>query len=907
MMDEFLRRLRYYFRRREFEAELDEEMQHHRSLSGAKQFGNVAQLKEDSRAMWTWTVFEQLAQDLRYASRSAFANKTFMGLAVLSLALGIGANTAIYSFVESILLRSLPVPDPESLVTLNWTTRPGSPAGDGAGDPLLVRSVYSNTLAYLDPRRGRVANYFPYAAFEMFRQESAPFRSVFAYSFATGLNVLADGRSEVLGGSYVSGEYFASLGVVPAAGRLVTPDDDRIGAPVVAVLSHNLWMQRFGGAADAIGRTISINKTPVTIIGVVPPEFFGVDAEGNPDLYLPLRSNLTILAGTPLAGMQGWYTDAHFYWVQMMARLKPGVNMEQAEAALAPRFHGLVESTANAQERAVLPALLLKEGAAGLDSLRREYSRPLYLLMTLVGLILAIACANIANLLLARGAARRRELAVRLSVGASRGRVIRQLLTESVLLASLGGAAGAAVGLAGMRFLTFLLANGREGFTLRAALNWNVLAATAGLSLLAGVLFGLAPALASTRVDVMPTLRAARSETRGPRRGWVRGNLSQVLLAGQIALSFLLLMAAGLFVRSLSNLQSTDVGFNQENLLLVGINPQPAGIPGPELTRFHMDLRGRMARIPGVRQATFSNLALLGGSSMNMRVTVPGARETRTSGLYVGPAFFETLQIPLIRGRGVEERDGAGAPAVAVVNELFARTHFGGEDAIGRTFTIAPAATPVEIVGVVGNTRYANVKQDLEPLAYLSAAQAFRPQIQATYELRSVGDPLALVNTVRELIRQVDERIVVTQAGTQSARIDRTLNREIVFAGLCTGFAMLALLIAAVGLYASTAVNVARRTNEIGIRMALGAQRGGVIWMVLRDVAVLCAIGLAIGIPVALAASRLVESFLYGMNPEDPLALAGAVVVLIAAALAAAIAPARRAARIDPMAALRHE
>ena len=910
-MSEFLRRLRYYFRRGRFEAELEEEMAHHASL--ANDFGNMARLKEDSRSMWGWTAVEQLGQDLRYAVRAMFNNRVFTLLAILSLALGIGANTAIYSFIDSILIRSLPVSEPESLVTLNWNTPPSpdEKANEaGPKEPPVVRLVFQASLAsYFDPQDGLIAAYFPYAAFEMFEREGSPFQSVFAYLGGGVFSVLADGQTEVIEGNYVSGGYFAGLGVIPAAGRFVAPGDDRAGAPVVAVLSHNYWTRRFGASTGVIGRTISVNKTPVTIVGVAPPEFFGVDAEANPDLYVPLHSNLALNAGTPMGNVQGWYTNPNFYWVEMMARLKPGVNRTQAQAAMAPRFHDLAASTASTdEERAVLPSLVIKEAAAGLDTLRRRYSQPLYLLLTLVGLILAIACANIASLLLARAAARRREMAVRLSMGASRWRVIRQLLTESVLLASLGGALGVPLAFASIRFLTVLLANGRENFTLRAALNWDVLAATAGISILAGILFGLAPALQSTRQDVMPALKASRTDSAGGlRRGRFRVSLGQILLAGQIAISLLLLVAAGLFVRTLSNLESTYLGFNQDNLLLFSVNPRDAGLPAAALPRFYQDLRDRLAGLPGVRQASYSNLSLVGGGSMSMRVSVPGMPENRAAGLYVGPSFFETMQIPIRAGRAVDERDGSGASPVAVVNELFAKTYFGNENAIGRTFGSSAASGPVEIVGVAANARYGSLKEDLLPVVYVAAANAIRPQVQMTYEVRTAGNAMALANTVRELVRQAGERIAVTRIRTQSAQIDGTINQEIVFARLCTGFAALALLIACVGLYASTTYSVARRTGEIGIRMALGAQRGRVFRMVLLDIALLSAIGLAIGLPTAMAASRLVGSFLFAMEPNDPWALAGAVLILLAAALIASLAPARRASRIDPMAALRHE
>ena len=879
------------------------------------EFGRVAHVKEDVRYAWGWMWLDQLRQDLCYAFRTMADNRLFTFLAVVSLALGIGANTTIYSFLDSILLRSLPVSQPESLVTLNWNSPPPANYGQGKGprEPAVVRLAYQSSLSssYIDPRQGTVATYFPYAAFELFQHEDTPFQNVFAYMGGGALNMQANGTAEVVEGNYVSGGYFEGLRVAPAVGRLVAPDDDRSGAPTVAVLSHSYWTQRFGGSAEAVGKTILVNNTPVTIVGVTPPGFFGVDAEANPDLFLPLHSNVALNAGTPMAGVQGWYTNPNFYWVEMMARLKPGVNAVQAQAAMAPRFRDFVASTANTEEeRAVLPALLLKQAAGGMDGLRRQYSKPLYLLMALVGLMLAIACANIANLLLARSAARKREIAVRLSMGASRGRVVRQLLTESVLLASTGGVLGALLAIGGIRFLTGLLSNGSAHFTLRAELNWHVLLVTAGLSMLGGVFFGLAPSLRSTRGDLMPALKEVRTSYSGTRRrGWFRVNLGQTLIAGQVAFSLLILVAAGLFVRTLSNLESVPLGFNKGNLLLFGVNLREAGVAVPEMPQFHEELRERLSRVPGVRGATYSNLSLVGGGSMSIGITVPGRKEARAAGLYVGPSFLETMQIRISQGRTFNDSDRKGTPRVAVVNELFAKTYFAGQNAIGQTFTPSDGPDPIEIVGVSVDTRYGRLKDDPQPAVYLAMAQAGQRQTQGTwtYELRTAGDPLLLVNSVREAIRQVNEHITPANIRTQAGQIDRTINREILFASLCTAFAVVALAIASVGLYGTTAYNVTRRTGEIGIRMALGAQRPAVAWMVLREVFLLAVLGVAISVPAALATTKFVESFLFNMQPNDPAAFVAAGAVLLGAALLAAYVPARRASRVDPMVALRHE
>ena len=912
-MDNFFRRLRYYFRKRQFEADLEEEMQHHAALSGKPKFGNVTLFKEDSRAMWTWTFWEQLGQDVRYALRAIANNKAFTALAALSLALGIGANTAIYSFMDSILLRSLPVQDPESLVMLSWRSQPRGTPGQAKGQQAKRGSVMHGSMitsgsTYNDSKTGFNADVFPYSAFELFQKSEAIFSSVFSYYAAGPLNVSIKDQADVANAEYVSGDFFRALGVPPATGRLITPDDDKAGAPGVAVVSYGFSQRRFGGAANAEGQSILINNVPFTVIGVAPPEFFGVDPGALPDCYIPMHANLLLQAGVFISA--DTYLDQNFYWLAIGARLRTGVSLEQAQSTLAPHFQQWVSSTAsNDSERADLPKLVIKEGAGGLDSLRRQFSKPLYVLLTLVGLILAITCANIANLLLSRATARRREMAVRLSMGAGRWRVMRQLLTESVLLASLGGALGILVAAWGIHVLTVLLANGRDNFTLRAELNWHVLAVTIALSVLTGVLFGLAPAIQSTRVDVIPALKETRAGEARAHHSFLHVNLSQILVVSQIAISLLMLVAAGLFVRTLSNLQTVELGFNRENLLLFQLNAKQAGHEDADIARFYSDLQQRFNGIPGVRSATLSRVPLVGGGTMGTIIKAGGEQQVGNLVLPVGPNFFTTMQIPMLLGREIEERDQPGSPVVAVVNELFAKAAFGDDNPLGKHISLfGRPPRDLEIVGVSKTARYADLKNDNQPVVYIAYNQgAFGPVSQVVYELRTAGNPLNYVNAVREIVHQADARVPVSNVKTQAAQVDQAINQEIVFARLCTAFAILGLAIACVGLYGTMSYNVARRTNEIGIRMALGARQGGVIWMVLRQVFVLAAAGLAIGLPIAFAASKLVESFLFGMKPDDPVAITVAVAVLIAAAGLAGYAPARRASKIDPMVALRHE
>jgi predicted permease len=878
----------------------DEYLRQGMSLEDARRvarlaYGGVEQAKQLHRDARSFQGLSQILQDARYAFRQLRKSPGFAATAILMLGLGIGANTAIYSFMESILLRSLPVADPESLVVLNWHSRP---PWDASKEWVHVIHGVQGIL-WPGDNGAMVSGMFPYGAFETLREENPVFSTLFGYFNGHNHNLAVRGQATSARVEYVTGEYFRGLAVSPAGGRLIDSEDDRPGAAPVAVISFATSQQRFGGPLNAIGQSILVDNVPLTVIGVAPPEFFGVDPAAAPDLYLPMHTNLLVDG----SGAERMYHDENFYWIEMMGRLRPGVSMIQAQAALAPRFHQWVGATASTDgERAKLPALTLNPGAAGLGSLRRKYSKPLYVLLTMVGLMLAITCANIANLLLARAAARRREMAIRLCVGAGRFRVVRQLLTESVMLASLGGALGILLAIWGVRSLTFLLSNGQENFTLHAELNWNVLGVTAALSVVCGLLFGLAPAIQSTRPDVMPALKIGHGG--GPRR-----RTQHVLVVAQIAISFLILFVAGLFVRTLNKLHSVQLGYARENILLFSLNARQAGHRDLEIATFYDDLRKRFESIPGVSSATLSHSSIINadragatyrGTMKIGAVTIPGA-----SVLVAGPRFLTTMQIPILAGREIDDRDQPGSTPVAVISERLARTYFGNENPVGRRITFLDEKRDLEIVGVSANVRYGGLKKE-SPMTLFVAVSQFTPDL-VTYALRTAGDPLTYAKTVYEIVREADSSIPVTNVVTQAAEIDRTISQEVTFAKLCTGFAVLSLLIACVGLYGTMSYSVARQVGEIGIRMALGTQRGAVVWMVLRRVLILAALGLAISVPAALSASQLVKSFLFETQPNDPETLALASAVLLCAAILGGYAPARRAARIDPLAALRHE
>ena len=922
-MNPFFAKLHALLHRRTKEADLRDELQFHLEMeaeelqgtglsaeqarrAARRDIGNPTLVQEETRTAWTWTALEQLVQDFRYGLRTLATNKTFSVLAILSLALGIGANTAIYSFMDWLLLRSLPVANPESMVVLNWR------APDGSGSDSVVHSMSGSI--WKEGESSRAAGIFPYPAFELIRSNaSSVFSSVFAYYPAQKVNLIADGNAEIASGEFVSGEYFSGLSIVPSAGRLIHPSDDHVAAPPVAVLSFAHAQKRFGDPKKATGRTISINDVQFVVVGVAPSGFFGVDPATAPAFYIPLRASL-LLGQRYGANKASVYLDPHEYWLEMMARLRPGVTLSQAQAVLGTLFHQWADSTAaNAAERAKLPELHLREGATGLDTLRRQYSKPFYVLFAMVALILAISCVNIANLLLARATARRREIAVRLSIGAGRFRVIRQLLTESVLLASIGGALGVLFAIWGIRTLTVLLANSREDFTMSPTLNWTVLGATCTLSLLTGLLFGLAPAIASTRVDVGAALKETRGSQGGRRSR--RFNASQLLVAVQIAMSLVMLITAGLFVRTLSNLQSVEFGFNRESVLLFRVNARQAGHQSPEIFAFYAELVTRLRAIPGVTQATFTNHPMLGEGTWSSPALPVGTEPkpgVKPHVLLTGPDFFHALQIPVRLGRRFCDQDRAGSLPVAVVNETYAKSYFEGANPIGQRLTIRRRAplqnSEVEIVGVVGNARYGSLKGEHRNIVYLPVNQdSYYPVDAVTFALRTGDDPLRYVAAVRQIVRDADPRLPVTDIKTQAAQIDQIMNQEILFARLCSAFAVLALLIACVGLYATMAYSVERRAGEIGIRMALGAQRWNVIGMVLRHALGLGVAGLVLGLPMAYFSSRLVESFLFGVEPSDWTTVLIAVGTLLSAALLAGYVPARRASQIDPISAMRSE
>ena len=883
------------WKRRTEDRDMQEELAALREIAGPRALGNLTLAAEDARAAQSWMGLERLRQDVRYAVRSMAHHKAFTALVVLSLALGIGANTAIYSFMEAILLRPLPVQEPERLVIMKWRAK---------GYALARTGMSWSTGGTVASPSATLATNFPYPALGVFREASDVLSDAFAYFSISRIGVTAGDQTDAVRGQYVSGTYFSGMGVAPVAGRLIQPADDVVGAPAVAVVSERFSRRRFGDPAGAVGQTVRLNDKPFQVVGVAPSDFFGAEAGAIPDIHVPMRADAIL---EPAAAATR-YTDDYFFWVEIMGRLKPGVTLEQAQAALAQRFGVYVHALATTEpERADMPALALESGASGLDTLRRRYALPIYVLLAMVGLILLIACANAANLLLSRATARRREIAVRLSIGASRGRVIRQLLTESLVLAFLAGALGVLIAWWGIDLLTALLATGRENFTLHAQLNTTVLVMTVALSCTTGLLFGLVPALQATRIDVAPALKEVRANP-AARRGFRLGSALVVL---QVVFSLILLVAAGLFGRTVGRLHSIDTGFDRENVLLFTIRPGAIGYQGDALAGLYERLRTELGALPGVIGATTSQGALpMGGGTMGP-VAIDGApppprvngRAATAVFASVGPSFFTTMRMP-IAGRDLTEQDRAGAPKVVVVNRRLGRM-FGLEQPLGRTLVIDKER--YEIVGVTEDALSFELKEEPRPAVYFPYLQGRRPPGGLTFEVRTAGAPMSVAPAARDVVRRVDSRLAVHDMKSQATHIDQGISTEITLARLCAAFAGLALVIACVGLYGTVAFNVSRRTNEIGIRVTLGAQRSRIMWMILREVLALTAAGLAIGIPLALAGSHYVRSLLYGIEPTDPVAIAIGIAALVTCGAAAGLIPARRAARIDPMVAVRHE
>jgi len=857
-------------------------------------FGNVNLIKEVTREMWGWMSLERFAQDLRYALRMLRKSPGFTAVAVLSLALGIGANTAIFSVMNAVMLRSLPVQQPGRLVLFGAGRRVG--IDDGLPD--------------------KSWQLFSYPFYREVQRKNQVFSDVAAMmSLPNNERGMVSGSTEPepVRTRLVSGTYFSVLGVNAIAGRTFTDDEDqKPGGHPVAVASYSWWQRRFGRDPSVVGKTLTLNSTIFTIIGVTPPEFFGTSVGESPDLWIPLAMNAQVPPGW---GGEHARQDASFQSLYILARLKPGVSTAQAGSQVNVLFKQSLHERVGSNPRQkdlndIQHAFIeLTPGGRGVSQIRQQFSTSLQILMAAVGVVLLIACANIANLLLARAASRRREIAVRLSIGATRMRLIRQMLTESVLMAVAGGAAAGVFAWWASGFLVWMVSTGEEILPLQVAPDARVLAFTSLISLVTGILFGLAPAFRATRVNLSSSLKEGRGSV-SARSSQV---LAKTLIVSQVALSAVLLIGAGLFVRSLMNLRNVETGFHKENVLVMSVDTASLGYKGtdPRLADIYHRVEEGVSALPGVRAASFSMFTVLDGQwssdAYPQGRPAPPYSQREIHNNVVGRAFFATIGLPVVMGRPIGAEDTAKSPKVAVINETMARWFFPNESPIGQHFRLGENEhnDQMQIVGVAKNAKYERLTEETKPAAYYPYTQS--PGYYGNFQVRYSGDPRSLIPAIRRAFAEVDRNLPIFGVRTMADQVDNTLVQQKLTARLSTFFGLLALLLASIGIYGVLSYAVAQRTSEVGLRMALGARRGTVVWMVMRDVLTLVACGLVIGIPAALALERKASSMLFGLGNVDAVSLAAALLILAAVAAFAAYLPARRASLVDPTVALRYE
>src|SRR5262245_5910416 len=833
---------------------------------------------------------DDLGSDLRYALRTLTQNPGFPAVVVLTLALGLGANTAIFTLLDQVLLRMLPVQDPERLVVI-----------DAPGTWLGSTHNRSNTLMPISR-----------PMFEALRDGAPPFAGVLAH-YTSPIHLTVGAATESVAGDLVSGSFFEVLGLKPAEGRLFVPSDD--GAPgsnPVVVLSYGFWTRRFGTDPAAVGRTVLVNSHPMTVVGVAPKGFQGVEIGRAVDVFVPISMQPQVIP-TWTRGLDDWRVR----WLTAMARLKPDTSLEQAQAGLAVLYRQLLEenlahlTTANESFRQAFlkKSLVLLPGGRGTSELRGQSKAPLLVLMAMVGLVLLIACANVANLLLVRATSRRKEISLRLALGASRGRIVRQLLAESLALSIVGGTLGLLAAGWTTGALIRVLPMEDASRALSPDPDVRVVLFTFALSALTGLLFGLAPALQATRGDLASTLKDEAAAVIGGSRGF---RIRQGLVVAQVALSLLLLIGAGLFTHSLVNLRSLDPGFAAERVLAFTVHPALSGRPLGARVQMVEAIREEIAAEPGVASVSLAEVGLMTGSDYSNTVSVEGysAKEDEDMNPQfngVGPGFFATLGIPLVSGRDLSAADAAGAPKVAVVNQTFARYFFGSGDPLGRRFALGRSGPyDVTIVGVVRDGKTASLRETPFRFVYTPFSQSAGLG-EVTYYVRTAVDPTALGPRLRRVVANVDTSLPVTDMKTLRAQIGESLFVERLVAALSAAFGLLATLLAAVGLYGVMSYGVTLRTREIGVRMALGAERRAVLLLVLQEVVALAAVGVAVGLPAGYGVGRLIESQLFGVTARDPATFAIATFALSLSALLAGYLPAARAMRVDPVVALRYE
>ncbi len=894
-------RLRAHLVSRRLDKEFDLEVQAHIALlteenirrgmepeearyAALRTFGGVTQVKESNREQRGLPQLGILRQDLGYTLRTLRKSPGFAAVAVVTLALGVGANTALFQLLDAVRIRTLPVKAPQELVEIRPT------------DTRDRRGSMN--------RFGELTN----PLWEQIRAGQQPFSGMFAWG-QSQFNLANGGEARYAKAMVVSGDFFNVLGVRPVIGRVFTPADDQKGCgAATAVISYSFWQREFGASPSVIGRTLSLDSHPVEIIGVTPSSYFGMEVGQSYDVAVPICAEAT------LQSESRFLTDGTVWWLVVMGRLKPGWSLERANAALDSASPGIFQATlpSNYPEESIKNYLAFKlaaySGGAGVSQLRNDYADSLWLLLGASGLVLLIACANLANLMLARASARGREMAVRLALGASRWRLLRQLMTESFVLAALGSLLGLwlAKGMSGF-LISFLNINGDPVF-LDLNMDWHVLGFTAGLAILTCLLFGMTAAWRASGTD--PGM-AIRSGSHGMTAGRERFGLRRILVVAQVALSFVLLAGALLFSRSLRNLMTLDAGFRQSGVLVTGLNLSRLQLPVERRLVFKQEVLDRVQAIPGIQSAASTDIIPISGDSWSNAVWMDDSSQ-RIESLFdsVSSDYFKTLNIPLLAGRTFGGQDVAAGPKVAIVNEAFARQLTGGANPVGRRFwrerTPREPQTLYEIVGLVKNTKYLELKESFRPIVFLDSSQDPRPDLSMLVLLRT-DLPLAdVMSSVKHSVAEVSPEIVIDFDNLKSM-IEGSLLRERLMATLSGFFGLLAVLLATVGLYGVISYMVARRTNEIGIRMALGADRARVAGLIMREAAKLLAIGLGLGIASFLIAAKAAESLLFGLKAHDPATFALAAASLAVVTLAASYLPSHRAARLDPLAALREE
>jgi putative ABC transport system permease protein len=891
-----------WYRRRVREADLERELHDHLELEADEQravglspekaayaayraLGNTLKIEEDVRAAWGFQWFESLVQDVRYAARMLRKTPLLTGVALLSLALGIGANTAIFSLIDAVMLRMLPVQNPEQLVLIKFRSPLSAHVRQSATNPI----------------------------WEQVRDHQNAFSGVIAWSPET-FDLADGGEVNNIHGIYASGDYFTVLGVRPAAGRLFAASDDVRGCSGVAVLGYGFWQSRYAGAQGALGSFIRLNGFAFPIIGVAQSGFFGTEIGRPFDIAIP------VCAEAILDGSDSMLDERSAWWLEMMGRLKPGKTLAQANArmkVLSPQLFGaVIPQDYNAKQQAIfrnykfviLPGAT---GTGGIYGLREQYTRPLEILMFVVGLVLLIACANIASLLLARSAARQKEIAVRLSLGASRGRLIRQVFTESIVLSGAGAVLGVFFARWGSALPIRFVSTNQVPVFLDLQINGRVLAFTIAIAVLCGLLFGILPALRSTRVDALSAMKEGQAQATGGRSQSVA---ARWIVAVQVALSLILLIGSGLFIRTFTNLMTLNAGFDRNNVLLVETNVHNAGLPEPALAPLYAQMLAKLQALPGVVSVSQCWMEPLSGREWNQDVAVPGYQPP--SGVeplvylnWVTPDFFSTMQTSVLEGRTFDQRDSAAATPVIVINQLLAQTYFPGQNPIGKHLMFPGPmfnGKPLEIIGVVQNAKYDSLDQDFVATAYIPLAQAGMVRAETAFELRAAMKPDAVIPAVRDAMASVNKSASL-QFTTLKQQADDSVLQEHLMAILSGFFGGLALSLSAIGLYGVMAYVVTQRTHEIGIRMALGAQQTSILRLVMRDAAIVLVAGISAGLLGSIWTTRLVRQLLFGLTPNDPSTLALAVAALVIVAFVATYIPARRAMKVDPMVALRYE